>query len=59
MPPSKLSKVTEDSDMMSENAALSISIALGDHNFPDLAQFALGIRKISKKLSRLIVLNNG
>ena len=42
MPPSKLSKVTEDSDMMSENAALSISIALGDHNFPDLAQFALG-----------------
>ena len=29
-------------DMMSENVELSISIALGDHNFPDLAQFALG-----------------
>jgi len=29
-------------DMLTENPELSISIALGDHNFPDLAQFALG-----------------
>ena len=28
--------------MLTKNPKLSISIALGDHNFPDLAQFALG-----------------
>jgi len=28
--------------MLTENPELSISIALGDHNFPDLAQFSLG-----------------
>lgn len=37
---SNFSKATQQ--MLERNPELSISIALGDHNFPDLAQFALG-----------------
>ena len=43
---SKLSKATKKALM--ENVELSISIALGDHNFPDLTQFALGSDSESK-----------
>ena len=38
---SNFSKATKN--MLERNPELSISIALGDHNFPDFAQFALGL----------------
>ena len=38
--PSNFSETTKN--MLEQNPELSIAIALGDHNFPDLAQFALG-----------------
>lgn len=46
---SNFSKATKN--MLERNPELSISIALGDHNFPDLAQFALGSDSESESVS--------